>query len=38
MKKLLPIFILTYNTEKYLRKCLESLVVSDEKMQLLEVL
>lgn len=37
MNKILSIIIPTYNMEKHLRKCLESLVVSDENMQLLEV-
>jgi glycosyltransferase involved in cell wall biosynthesis len=36
--KILSIVIPTYNMEKYLRKCLGSLVVSDENMHLLEVL
>lgn len=38
MDKILSIIIPTYNMEKYLRKCLNSLIVSDENMQLLEVL
>lgn len=38
MLKILSIIIPTYNMEKYLRKCLDSLVVSDENMKLLEVL
>ena len=38
MNKLLSIIIPTYNMEKYLHKCLDSLIVSDENMQLLEVL
>lgn len=38
MYKSLSIIIPTYNMEKYLRKCLESLIVSDENMGLLEVL
>jgi len=38
MNKILSIIIPTYNMEKYLRKCLDSLIVSDENMQLLEVL
>lgn len=38
MNKLLTIIIPTYNMEKYLRKCLDSLIVSDENMELLEVL
>lgn len=37
-KKALTIIIPTYNMEKYLRRCLESLIVSDENMQRLEVL
>ena len=36
--KLLTIVVPTYNMEKYLRRCLDSLIVSDEQMQLLEVL
>ena len=36
--KILSIVIPTYNMEKYLHKCLDSLIVSDENMQLLEVL
>lgn len=36
--KLLTIIIPTYNMEKYLHKCLDSLIVSDENMQRLEVL
>jgi glycosyltransferase involved in cell wall biosynthesis len=36
--KILTIIIPTYNMEKYLRKCLDSLLVSDENMQRLEVL
>ena len=36
--KVLSIIIPTYNMEKYLRKCLDSLIVSDEKMVKLEVL
>lgn len=36
--KILSIIIPTYNMEKYLRKCLDSLIVSDENMQWLEVL
>ena len=36
--KILSIVIPTYNMEKYLHKCLDSLVVSDENMQLLEIL
>ena len=38
MSKLLSIIIPTYNMEKYLRKCLNSLIVSDENMKLLEIL
>ena len=38
MEKTLSIIVPTYNMEKYLRKCLDSLIVSDENMQLLEVL
>lgn len=38
MEKILSIIIPTYNMEKYLRKCLDSLIVSDENMELLEVL
>ena len=38
MNKLLSIIIPTYNMEKYLHKCLDSLVVSDENMVRLEVL
>lgn len=36
--KILSIIIPTYNMEKYLRKCLDSLIVSEENMQRLEVL
>lgn len=36
--KILSIIIPTYNMEKYLRKCLDSLIVSDENMERLEVL
>ena len=36
--KILTIIIPTYNMEKYLRKCLDSLIVSEENMQRLEVL
>lgn len=35
---MLSIIIPTYNMEKYLRKCLNSLIVTDEKMEKLEVL
>lgn len=38
MEKLLSIIIPTYNMEKYLHKCLDSLIVSDENMQKLEIL
>lgn len=38
MDKVLSIIIPTYNMEKYLRKCLDSLIVSDENLQWLEVL
>ena len=38
MNKLLTIVIPAYNMEKYLDRCLSSLIVGDEKMQHLEVL
>lgn len=38
MEKTLTIIIPTYNMEKYLRKCLDSLIMSDENMDRLEVL
>ena len=38
MEKILSIVIPTYNMEKYLDRCLTSLIVEDEKMDLLEVL
>lgn len=38
MSKLLSIIVPTYNMEKYLHKCLDSLLVSDENMERLEVL
>lgn len=38
MDKILSIIIPTYNMEKYLRKCLDSLIVSDENLEKLEVL
>lgn len=38
MEKILTVVIPTYNMEKYLRRCLDSLIVSDEQMKLLEVL
>lgn len=38
MDKILTIIIPTYNMEKYLRKCLDSLIVRDELMEKVEVL
>ena len=38
MQKLLTIVIPTYDMEAYLNRCLDSLLISDEQMQLLEVL
>ncbi len=38
MDKILTIIIPTYNMEKYLHRCLESLIVSNKTMELLEVL
>lgn len=38
MEKILTIIIPTYNMEKYLRRCLDSLIVDAEKMAQLEVL
>lgn len=38
MNKVVSIILPTYNMEKYLHKCLDSLIVSDENMELLEVL
>lgn len=38
MEKILTIVIPTYNMQDYLRRCLDSLIVSDEQMSLLEVL
>ena len=38
MEKLITIIIPTYNMERYLAKCLDTLVISDENMGLLEVL
>lgn len=38
MNKLLSVIIPTYNMEMFLHRCLGSLLVSDENMQLLEVL
>lgn len=37
-RKILTVVVPTYNMEKYLRNCLDSLIVSEEQMQLLEVL
>lgn len=37
-EKILSIIIPTYNMEKYLHKCLDSLIVSNENMERLEVL
>lgn len=37
-EKVLTIIIPTYNMEKYLNKCLDSLIVSEEDMELLEIL
>ena len=36
--KLLTVIIPTYNMEKYLRRCLDSLIVGDETMKYLEIL
>ena len=36
--KILSIIIPTYNMEKYLRKCLDSLIMNNERMEKLEVL
>ena len=36
--KVLTVVVPTYNMEKYLNRCLDSLIVSDEQMQQLEVL
>ena len=36
--KILTVVIPTYNMEKYLRRCLDSLIESDQQMQMLEVL
>lgn len=38
MGKLLSIIIPTYNMEQYLRRCLDSLLIDDENLALLEVL
>ena len=38
MSKLLSIIIPTYNMESYLRRCLDSLIVSDKKMERVEVM
>ena len=38
MEKVLTLIIPTYNMEKYLRKCLSSLVVTEDNMQALEVI
>lgn len=38
MDKVLSIIIPTYNMERYLRKCLDSLIISNENMGFLEVL
>ena len=38
MDKILTIIIPTYNMEKYLHKCLDSLIIDDEGMKQLEVL
>ena len=38
MEKILTIVIPTYNMEKFLRHCLDSLIVSTEHMQMLEIL
>lgn len=38
MDKILSVIIPTYNMEAYLRKCLDSLIVDDELVKLLEVL
>ena len=38
MQKLLTIIIPTYNMQKYLHHCLDSLIVSDEQLKQLEVL
>ena len=38
MEKILTIVIPTYNMQDYLRRCLDSLIVPEDQMQLLEVL
>ena len=38
MNKILTIIIPTYNMEKYLRRCLDSLIIDEEEMKQLEVL
>lgn len=38
MNKILTVIIPTYNMETYLRRCLDSLIIDDEGMRLLEVL
>lgn len=38
MEKILTIVIPTYNMQDYLHRCLDSLIVPEEQMQLLEVL
>ena len=38
MNKILTIIIPTYNMEKYLRRCLDSLIIDEEGMKQLEVL
>ena len=38
MEKVLTVVVPTYNMEKYLDRCLTSLIVDDDKMALLEVL
>lgn len=38
MNKILSVIIPTYNMEKYLHKCLDSLIINNEGMKQLEVL
>ena len=38
MEKLLTVVVPVYKVEKYINKCLDSLIVSDEQMNLLEVI
>ncbi|MBQ4211078.1 MAG: glycosyltransferase, partial [Prevotella sp.] len=38
MNKLISVVIPVYKVEKYINKCLDSLIVSDEQMNLLEVI